>query len=77
MFNKYNKEYIYPKHWDIDDINRFKNYHKLSNELYDLPDDLICLCIERQINEEKGLIKPLDHSKLVNLEITTPMYEEF
>ena len=44
---------------------------------YDLPINLIELCVERQINEEKGLLEPLDYSKVKDLKIETPMYEEF
>jgi hypothetical protein len=72
------KEYIYPKYWDDEDIIKFKYYLKQSKEMYeDMPDNLIELCVERQINEEKGLLEPLDHSKIKDLEITTPPFEEF
>lgn len=77
MFNNSKKEYIYPKIWNSDDIIRFKYYLKEAKTMYDLPDDLIELCVERQINEEKGLLEPIDHSKVKDLEITTPYYEEF
>ena len=76
MFNN-SKEYIYPKYWDDDDIIKFKYYLKEAKEMYDLPDDLIELCIERQINEEKGLLKPIDYSQVKDLEITTSPFEEF
>jgi len=71
------KEYIYPKYWNDDDIIKFKYYLKQSKEIYDLPEDLIELCVERQINEEKGLLKPIDYSQVKDLEITTPLFEEF
>ena len=76
MFLNNNKEYIYPKIWDDDDIIRFKYYLKEAKEMYDLPDDLIELCVERQINEEKGLLKPIDHTLVKDLEITTSPFEE-
>jgi len=72
----FKKEYIYPKHWNEDDKIKFKSYMKEAKKEYDLPDNLIELCVERQIEEDKGLLKPLDYSKIVDLEITTPMYEE-
>ncbi len=71
------KEYIYPKIWNDDDIIKFKYYLKEAKTMYDLPDDLIELCVERQINEEKGLLKPIDYSHVKDLEITTPPFEEF
>jgi hypothetical protein len=47
--------------------------------MYDdkMPENLIELCVERQINEEKGLLKPIDYSKVEKLEVKTPAYEEF
>jgi|APFre7841882793_1041355.scaffolds.fasta_scaffold138207_2 hypothetical protein len=78
MFNNSKKEYIYPKIWNDDDIIKFKYYLKEAKEMYnDLPEDIIELCVERQINEEKGLLEPIDHSKIKDLEITTPQFEEF
>ena len=77
MFNS-KKEYIYPKIWNDDDIIKFKYYLKQAKEMYnDLPIDIIELCVERQINEEKGLLKPIDYSQIKDLEITTPPFEEF
>jgi hypothetical protein len=76
MFNC-QKEYIYPKYWNDDDIIKFKYYLKQAKEMYDMPDNLIELCVERQINEEKGLLEPIDHSQIKDLEIITPPYEEF
>lgn len=74
----FNKEYIYPSIWDEEDKTRFKIYMKQSKELYpDMLDHFIELCCERQVNEDKGLVEPLDYSKVKDLEITTPMYEEF
>ena len=70
------KEYIYPKYWNDDDIIKFKYYLKEAKEMYDMPDDLIELCVEHQINEEKGLVKPIDYSQIKDLEITTPPFEE-
>jgi hypothetical protein len=77
MFNSSKKEYIYPKYWDDEDIVKFKYYLKEAKDMYDLPDDMIELCVERQINEEKGLLQPIDYSQVKDLEITTPRYEEF
>ena len=45
--------------------------------MYDLPEDMIELCVERQINEEKGLVKPIDHSQIKEIKIETPYFEEF
>ena len=70
------KEYIYPKYWNDEDIIKFKYYLKEAKEMYDMPDDLIELCVEHQINEEKGLVKPIDYSEVKDLEITTPPFEE-
>jgi len=77
MFNNNNKEYLYPKIWNDDDIIKFKYYLKEAKQMYDLSDDLIELCVERQINEEKGILKPIDYSQVKDLEITTPKFEEF
>ena len=71
------KEYVYPKIWNDDDIIRFKYYLKEAKQMYDLPDDLIELCVEYQINEEKGLVKPIDFSQIKDLKITTPPFEKF
>ena len=68
MFNT-KKEYIYPKFWDDDDIIKFKYYFKEAKTMYDMPDDLIELCVERQINEEKGLLKPIDYSQVIEYDI--------
>jgi len=76
MFNN-QKEYIYPEYWNDEDIIKFKYYLKEAKDMYDLPEDMIELCVERQINEEKGLLEPIDYSKVKKLEITTPPYEEF
>ena len=70
------KEYIYPKYWNDDDIIKFKYYLKEAKEMYDIPDDLIELCVERQINEEKGLLKPIDYSEVKDIEIKTLPFEE-
>lgn len=70
------KEYIYPKYWNDEDIIKFKYYLKEAKEMYDMPEDLIELCVERQINEEKGILKPIDYSEVKDLEITTPPFEE-
>lgn len=76
MFNS-KKEYIYPKIWNDDDIIKFKYYLKEAKQIYDMPDDLIELCCERQINEEKGLLKPIDYSQIKDIKIETPYFEEF
>ena len=70
------KEYIYPKYWNDEDIIKFKYYLKEAKEMYDMPEDLIELCVEHQINEEKGLVNPIDFSQIKDLEITTPPFEE-
>lgn len=77
MFFNNKKEYIYPKIWNDDDIIRFKYYLKEAKQMYDLPEDMIELCVERQINEEKGLLEPIDYSQVKDLEITTPPFEQF
>lgn len=76
MFNS-KKKYIYPKIWNDDDIIKFNYYLKEAKQMYDMPDDLIELCVERQINEEKGLVEPIDYSQVKDLKIETPYYEEF
>lgn len=70
------KEYLYPKIWNDEDIVKFKYYLKQAKEMYDLPEDMIELCVEHQINEEKGLVQPIDYSQVKDLEITTPPFEE-
>lgn len=70
MFNS-KKEYIYPKYWNDEDIINFKYYLKEAKQMFDLPDDMIELCVARQINEEKGLLQPIDHSKIEEFEIKT------
>jgi hypothetical protein len=74
----FKKEYIYPKIWNDDDIIKFKYYLKEALDMYDgkMPSNFIELCVERQINEEKGLVEPIDYSKIEQLEITTPYYDE-
>jgi hypothetical protein len=72
-----NKEYVYPKNWSDDDICKFKYYFKQSKEMFDLPDDMIELCVERQINEEKGLLEPINYDDVEELPISTPFFEEF
>lgn len=77
MFNK-KKQYIYPKNWDDEDIIRFKYYLKEAKEMYDrLPEDAVELCCYQQIQEEKGLCKPIDHSKIEKVKLTTPPFESF
>lgn len=70
------KEYIYPKYWNDEDIIKFKYYLKEAKEMYDMPEDLIELCVERQINEEKGILEPIDYSQIKDIEIKTPPIEE-
>lgn len=77
MFIDNKKEYIFPKYWNNDDIIKFKYYLKEAKEMYNLPEDIIELCVERQINEDKGLLQPFDHSKIIDLEIKTAQFEEF
>ena len=70
------KEYLYPKIWNDEDIVKFKYYLKQAKEMYDLPEDMIELCVQHQINEEKALVEPIDYSQVKDLEITTPPFEE-
>lgn len=72
-------KYIYPKEWDEEDIIKFKYYLKESKLMYgdELSEDLICLCVERQINVEKGLAPEIDFDKIIDIEIKTPFYQEF
>jgi hypothetical protein len=77
MFLNNKKEYIYPKIWNDDDIIRFKYYLKESKQMFDLPEDMIELCVERQINEEKGLLEPIDYSTIKELKVETLPFEEF
>jgi hypothetical protein len=68
MFD-YTKEYKYPSSWDDEDICKFKYYLKMSKEMYTkLPEDIIELCVERQIMEEKGLLPPFDYSIIKKIE---------
>jgi hypothetical protein len=64
MFTK--KDYVYPKSWNDDDIIKYKYYFNEAKKMYDMPDDLIALCCERQIMEEKGILKPIDFDKYKN-----------
>lgn len=75
----YNMNYIYPKEWDQDDIIKFKYYLKETKSMYEneLPEDLMILCIQRQINIEKGLAPEIEYDKIVNIDIKTPFFEEF
>ena len=78
MLQNNKKEYLYPKSWNDDDIVKFKYYLKQAKEMYDdLAEDLIELCVEHQINEEKGLVKPIDYSKIEEFEINIPAFEQF
>lgn len=78
MNNKFNKKkYIYPKNWDGEDIYKFKYYLKLAKEMYELPEDVIELCVEREVNEQKGLLEPIDHSKIVDIKVDIKPFEEF
>ena len=76
MFNS-KKEFSYPKYWNDEDIIKFKYYLKQAKEMYNLKEDMIELCVSRQINEEKGLLEPIDYSKVKKLEITTPPFENY
>lgn len=70
------KRYIYPKIWDEEDIVKFNYYKKESLRLFEkMPEDFIDLCCERQINEEKGLIEPIDHSKITPIDIKHQPHE--
>lgn len=74
----FKKEFIYPDTWDEDDKIKFQYYLKEAKQLYEkLPENFITLCIEQEINEKKGLVKPIDYSQLKDLETKIPLYEEF
>jgi hypothetical protein len=57
------KEYVYPKSWNDDDIIKYKYYFNEAKKMYDMPEDLISLCCEREIMVQKGLMKPIDFDK--------------
>lgn len=77
MFNA-KRKYVYPNYWNDEDKGKFKIYMEEAKRQYpNLEEDMIQLCVERQINEDKGLLEPIDHSKIRELEIETPNYEEF
>lgn len=74
----FKKEYIYPPHWDDEDICRFKHYALEAFKIYpNMPETFINICLERQINEEKGLLEPIDYKKIEKIKIETPPYEVF
>lgn len=80
MFNSqvFKKDFIYPKCWDEEDISKFKIYLEKSKEFYpDLPHNIIELAVEHQINEEKGLVEPIDYSAITDIKVETPFFEEF
>ena len=78
MLQNNKKQYHYSKSWNDDDIIKFKYYLKQAKEMYDdLAEDLIELCVEHQINEEKGLVRPIDYSKIEEFEINAPAFEQF
>ena len=78
MLQNNKKQYHYPKSWNDDDIIKFKYYLKQAKEMYDdLAEDLIELCCEHQIMEEKGLVQPIDYSKIEEFEINAPAFEQF
>lgn len=80
MFNSqvFKKEYIYPKYWNEEDKANFKIYLEKSKEYYpELPENIIELAVEREINEQKGLLKCIDHSTITDIKIETPFYQEF
>ena len=75
---EFKKDYVYPKHWNEEDISNFKIYLEKSKEYYpELPENIIELAVERQINEDKGLLKPIDYSTITDIKIETPFYQEF
>jgi hypothetical protein len=57
------KEYVYPKSWNDDDIIKYKYYFNEAKKMYDMPEDLISLCCEREIMVQKKLMKPIDFDK--------------
>jgi hypothetical protein len=61
------KEFVYPKSWNDDDIVRYKYYFNEGKKMYDIPDDLINLCCVQQINEEKGLVPPIDYDNIKDI----------
>jgi hypothetical protein len=61
------KEFVYPKSWNDDDIIRYKYYFNEGKKMYDMPDDLITLCCVQQINEEKGLVEPINYEAIKDI----------
>lgn len=70
---------IYPKSWNEEDISKYKYYFNEGKKMYNMPDDMISLCCVRQINEEKGLVAPIDYSTIRDIprEELPPQFEEF
>lgn len=80
MFNSqvFKKDYIYPKYWNEEDQANFKILLEKSKEYYpELPLNIIEIAVEREINEQKGLLEPIDHSKITDIKIDTPHYQEY
>jgi hypothetical protein len=61
------KEFVYPKSWNDDDIIRYKYYFNEGKKMYDMPDDLITVCCVQQINEEKGLVEPINYEDIKDI----------
>jgi hypothetical protein len=73
----FNKEYIYPKCWNDDDIIKFKYYLGQSKIIFpDLEEYLRLLAIEHQINVEKGLVKEININDIKDIKIDVPYFEE-
>ncbi len=71
----FEKEYIYPKCWNEDDINKFKIYMYQACLLHPKLDKAyIELTVEYQINFEKGLVSELPETKEIKIE--SLQYEE-
>jgi hypothetical protein len=73
----FNKEYVYPKCWNDDDIIKFKYYLEQSKLMFPkLDENITSLAIEHQINVEKGLIDEINRDDIKNIKIETPFFEE-
>lgn len=72
----FKKTYVYPKSWNDDDIIRFKYYMNEGRKMYNLSDDLLELCCERQIFEDKGMIEPIDYDKIEYYDVSQVLSKE-
>jgi hypothetical protein len=73
----FDKEYIYPKCWDDDDICRFKYYLGQSKIMFpNLDEYLQTLAIEHHINVEKGLVEEINKDNARDVKHDVPYFEE-